>query len=125
MASPALTARRLLLGLGFALLLATAFALVDGRLPPAECPEDPLANCTSSDSTGWLIPGAAVICLLAGFSLSSSNSPLASLFPSGDAASQEEALTQEVSEEMDEEDLSDAWANLEQGLLKSKVSEEE
>jgi len=30
-----------------------------------------------------------------------------------------------VAEELDEEDLSDAWANLEKGLLESKVSEEE
>jgi hypothetical protein len=125
MEPPAATARRLLLGLGFALLLATAFALIDGRLPPAECPDDPLSNCTSSGSTGWLIPGAALVCLLAGFSLLNSNSPLSSLFPSIDEEVQEADLTQEVSEERDEEDLSDAWAHLEKGLLESRVSEEE
>jgi hypothetical protein len=125
MEPPAVTARRLLLGLGFALLLATAFALIDGRLPPAECPDDPLSNCTSSGSIGWLIPGAAIAFLLAGFTISNSNSPLSTMFPSQNVAVQEVALTQEVAEELDEEDLSDAWANLEKGLLESKVSEEE
>nr|AIE98727.1 hypothetical protein [uncultured marine group II/III euryarchaeote KM3_07_G11]AIF06443.1 hypothetical protein [uncultured marine group II/III euryarchaeote KM3_192_C12] len=125
MEPPAVTARRLLLGLGFALLLATAFALIDGRLPPADCPDDPLSNCTSTGTIGWLIPGAAIASLLAGFTLSNSNSPLSTLFPSQDVAVQEAALTEEVAEELDEEDLSDAWANLEKGLLESKVSEEE
>ena len=67
METPARAAERLFFGLGFALLLATAFALIDGRLPPDECPEpdeslidDP---CTASSPIGWLVPGGAALAL--------------------------------------------------------------
>ena len=125
MVPPAVTARRLLFGLGFALLLATAFALIDGRLPPEDCPDDPLASCTSSSEIGWLVPGAAAVCLLLAVTMGSDNSPLSSLFPVGDAEIQREALGQDVADEQDEDMLSDAWANLEKGLLETKVGEEE
>ncbi|DAC50332.1 MAG TPA: hypothetical protein HA340_03805 [Candidatus Thalassarchaeaceae archaeon] len=129
MEAPARAARRLLFGLGIALLLATAFALIDGRLPPSECPEDTY-NCTASNDMGWLLPAATVVTLLAGYILhlgieKGVNSPLLKLFPSGGSSAQREALLSDISDSQDEDSLSDAWADLEQGLLSSKEKEEE
>ncbi|MDP6742850.1 MAG: hypothetical protein QF807_05865 [Candidatus Thalassarchaeaceae archaeon] len=129
MEAPARAARRLLFGLGIALLLATAFALIDGRLPPSECPEDTY-NCTASNDMGWLLPAATVVTLLAGYILhlgieKGVNSPLLKLFPSSGSSAQREALLSDVSDSQDEDSLSDAWADLEQGLLSSKEKEEE
>ena len=129
MEAPARAARRLLFGLGIALLLATAFALIDGRLPPSECPEDTY-NCTASNDMGWLLPVATVVTLLAGYILhlgieKGVNSPLLKMFPAVGPSAQRDALLSDVSDSQDEDSLSDAWADLEQGLLSSKEKEEE
>lgn len=129
MEAPALTARRLFFGLGLALLLATAFALIDGRLPPGQCAEN-VYECTSSTEIAWLLPAATVLSLLAGLSLhlsieKGSNSPLLAFFPNQDQSTQREKMTSDISESQDEDDLSGAWANLEEGLLTSKNDEEE
>ena len=129
MEAPARAARRLLFGLGIALLLATAFALIDGRLPPSECPEDTY-NCTASNDMGWLLPVATVVTLLAGYILhlgieKGVNSPLLKMFPAVGLSAQRDALLSDVSDSQDEDALSDAWADLEQGLLSSKEKEEE
>ena len=129
MEAPARAARRLLFGLGIALLLATAFALIDGRLPPSECPEDTY-NCTASNDMGWLLPVATVVTLLAGYILhlgieKGVNSPLLKMFPAAGLSAQRDALLSDVSDSQDEDALSDAWADLEQGLLSSKEKEEE
>jgi len=129
MEAPARAARRLLFGLGIALLLATAFALIDGRLPPSECPEDTY-NCTASNDMGWLLPVATVVTLLAGYILhlgieKGVNSPLLKMFPAVGPSAQRDALLSDVSDSQDEGSLSDAWADLEQGLLSSKEKEEE
>ena len=68
MEAPARTARRLLFGFGIALLLATAFALIDGRLPPSECPEETY-NCTASNEFGWFLPAATILTLFSGYLL--------------------------------------------------------
>ena len=71
MQTPARAAERLFFGLGFALLLATAFALIDERLPPGDCPEPDMSQldepCTASSPVGWLDPGGAAIGLGIGF----------------------------------------------------------
>ena len=60
------SAQNLFIGLGIALLLASAFALIDGRLPPADCPE-PASSldepCVASSELAWVIPGGSLICL--------------------------------------------------------------
>ena len=129
MEAPARAARRLFFGLGIALLLATAFALIDGRLPPSDCPED-MYNCTASNDMGWLLPAVTIFTLLIGYILhlgieKGLNSPLLKLFPAVDSSSQREDFTMDVSDSQDEGYLSDAWADLEQGLLSSKEKEEE
>ena len=129
MEAPAHTARRLLFGLGLALLMATAFALIDGRLPPAVCAENAI-ECTASNDISWLVPASTVVTLLAGFIIhlgitKGVKSPLLHLFPIEGPSAQRERMVSDLSESQDEDDLSGAWANLEQGLLSSKVEEEE
>ncbi len=129
MEAPAHTARRLLFGLGLALLLATAFALIDGRLPPSVCAENAI-ECTASTDISWLVPAFTVVTLLAGFIIhlgitKGVKSPLLHMFPIEGPSAQREHMINELSESQDEDDLSGAWANLEQGLLSSKIEEEE
>ena len=128
MEAPAYTARRLLFGLGLALLMATAFALIDGRLPPAVCAEN-ATECTAGTDISWLVPAFTAITLFAGLIIhlgitKGLKSPLLHLFPVEGSSAQRERMVSELSESQDEDDLSGAWANLEQGLLSSKVEEE-
>jgi len=133
MQAPARIARRLLLGLGLALLLATAFSLQNGRLPPAECPpEDDLAadQCIASGISGWLLPGGAAACLLLGGMLHLQftrgvRTPLSKLFPSEDEGQLREHMFTDDTDANDEDRLGDAWADLERGLLEHSVGEEE
>lgn len=133
MQAPARVARRLLLGLGLALLLATAFSLKDGRLPPADCPEnqDPLADaCIASDDTGLLLPGAALVCLLLAGILHlqftrGMRTPFSRLFPNEDEEGMRERMLTEEADVSDEDRLGDAWADLERGVLEARLGEEE
>ena len=128
MEAPAYTARRLLFGLGLALLMATAFALIDGRLPPAVCAENAI-ECTAGTDISWLVPAFTAITLFSGLIIhlgitKGLKSPLLHLFPIEGSSAQRERMVSELSDSQDEDDLSGAWANLEQGLLSSKVEEE-
>ena len=133
MQAPARVASRVLLGLGLALLLATAFSLQDGRLPPAECPpeEDLTADpCIASGNSGWLLPGGAFACLLLAGMLRLQDTrgvrtPLSGLFPSEDEERLRELMFTDEVDASDEERLGDAWADLERGLLEQRVGEEE
>ena len=133
MQAPARVASRVLLGLGLALLLATAFSLQDGRLPPAECPpeEDLTADpCIASGNSGWLLPGGAFVCLLLAGMLRLQytrgvRTPLSGLFPSEDEERLRELMFTDEVDASDEERLGDAWADLERGLLEQRVGEEE
>ena len=133
MNSPSQSAENLIIGLGIVLLLATAFALIDGRLPPAECPpstSDLDDACTSSSVIGWLIPGTAVLCLTLGISSRMAhNSGKASLLDRFFTNESESEIAKRVREdfedEHDTERLSGAWANMEAKMLESNHSEEE
>jgi len=133
MQAPARIASRVLLGLGLALLLATAFSLQDGRLPPAECPpeEDLEANpCIASGDFGWLLPGGTIACLLLAGMLHLQytrgvRTPLSALFPSEDEERLREFMFTDEVDASDEDRLGDAWADLERGLLEQHVGEEE
>ena len=133
MQTPLRTAESLLLGLGLILLLATAFALIDGRLPPADCPETVSAigdTCTSSSPLGWIIPAGAVLCL--GVSLWSKEArkngqknPLANIFPDELESEIADRIATDFHDENDTDRLSDAWANMEEKILSTKQEEEE
>lgn len=127
MEAPARTARRLFFGIGVALLLATSFALIDGRLPPAECEMNEY-NCTSTNELGWMVPLLSGITLFFGLMLhlgieKGVKSPLLALFPVENSKEQRELISMDLSDSQDEDSLSNAWAELEQGLLSSKEEE--
>jgi hypothetical protein len=131
--TPSKSAENLFIGLGLVLLLATAFALIDGRLPPAECPASPSAiddACTSSSIIGWAIPGAAVISLFLGVSSRiAHNSGKTSLLDQFFTNESESEIAKRVGEDYDDEHdidrLSGAWANMEAKMLESNHGEEE
>ncbi len=133
METPARAAERLFIGLGLALLLATAFALIDGRLPPEECPETTLLNedpCTASSPIGWLIPGGAAISLGLGIVYrlarqSGSDAPFSRYFPSESESAIAERVSKDHSDAHDTDRLSGAWANMEAKMLETTHGEEE
>ena len=133
METPGLAAERLFLGLGIALLLITAFALIDGRLPPADCPEVETLNapaCTSSDVSGWLVPGAAALALALGLLMrmsrtSGDGSLFPRLFPSESQAEIAERLSEDHGDADDADRLSGDWAKMEVKMLESGHAEEE
>ena len=134
MQTPARAAERLLLGLGFALLLATAFALIDGRLPPDECPEPDASliddPCTASSPIGWLIPAGAALGLGLGFVYrtarkSGTSPPFGKYFPNESESQISERLSAEHSDAHDTDRISGAWANMEVKMLESSHGEEE
>lgn len=133
MNSPSQSAENLIIGLGIVLLLATAFALIDGRLPPAECPSsasDLDDTCTSSSVIGWLIPGTAVLCLTLGISSrmahnSGRKSFLDRFFTNESESEIAKRVSEDFEDEHDTERLSGAWANMEAKMLESNHSEEE
>lgn len=133
MNSPSQSAENLLIGLGLVLLLATAFALIDGRLPPAECPDPSSAiddGCTSSSVIGWVIPGAAVICLFLGISSrlahnAGKNSLLDQFFTNESESEIAHRVSEDYDDQHDTDRLSGAWANMEAKMLESNHAEEE
>ncbi len=133
MNSPSQSAENLIIGLGIVLLLATAFALIDGRLPPAECPVSTSGLedvCTSSSVIGWLIPGTAVLCLTLGISSrmahnSGRTSFLDRFFTNESESEIAKRVSADYEDEHDTDRLSGAWANMEAKMLESNHSEEE
>tara|TARA_B100000214_G_scaffold148405_1_gene106134 strand:+ start:952 stop:1353 length:402 start_codon:yes stop_codon:yes gene_type:complete len=131
--SPSQSAENLIIGLGIVLLLATAFALIDGRLPPAECPVSTSGLedvCTSSSVIGWLIPGTAVLCLTLGISSrmahnSGRTSFLDRFFTNESESEIAKRVSADYEDEHDTDRLSGAWANMEAKMLESNHSEEE
>ena len=133
MTTPSQSAENLLIGLGIVLLLATAFALIDGRLPPADCPETTSVTdepCTSSSVVGWIVPGASAICLLLGISSrmarnSGNTSILDRLFTNESESEIAARVSEDYEDEHDTDRLSGAWANMEAKMLETNTGEEE
>jgi|TARA_Y100000994_G_scaffold176052_1_gene145255 hypothetical protein len=131
--TPSKSAENLFIGLGIVLLLVTAFALIDGRLPPADCPtstaitDDP---CTSSSVIGWVIPGAAIISLFLGISSRMAHeagkpSLLDHYFTNESESDISSRVSEDYQDEHDTDRLSGAWANMEAKMLESSHGEEE
>lgn len=129
MSTPSESAQNLLLALGVALLLASAFALIDGRLPPADCLEGETA-CVSSSELGWLIPGTAFICLTLGLSAkiarrAGKKTILDRFFSHESESDLNKRMSEDFSDAHDTDRLSGAWANMEVKMLESTHGEEE
>ena len=127
------SAQNLFIGLGIALLLASAFALIDGRLPPADCPE-PVSSqdepCVASSELAWLIPGGSLICLGIGLTAraarkSGNTTILDGFFSNESEAETAQRLSEEFADAHDTDRLSGAWANMEVKMLETNHSEEE
>ena len=133
MNTPSKSAENLFIGLGVVLLLVTAFALIDGRLPPADCPTSTAITdepCTSSSVIGWVIPGAAIISLFLGISSRMAHeagkpSLLDHYFTNESESDISSRVSEDYQDEHDTDRLSGAWANMEAKMLKSSYGEEE
>ena len=133
MNTPSKSAENLFIGLGIVLLLVTAFALIDGRLPPADCPTSTAITdepCTSSSVIGWVIPGAAIISLFLGISSrmaheAGKRSLLDHYFTNESESDISSRVSEDYQDEHDTERLSGAWANMEAKILESSHGEEE
>mgnify|MGYP001170771266 FL=1 len=133
MQTPLRTAESLLLGLGLVLVLATAFALIDGRLPPDNCtePVSPMADaCTASSPVGWIIPAGAALCLIISTwskyaRNNGQNSLLSNIFSDEMESEIADRVAVEFHDENDTDRLSDAWANMEEKILSTTHGEEE
>jgi len=127
------SAQNLFIGLGIALLLASAFALIDGRLPPADCPESTPSQgdpCVASSELAWLIPGTAIICLGIGLTarmarMSGNPTILDRYFSNESEAEMTHRLSEEFVDAHDTDRISGAWANMEVKMLETNHSEEE
>ena len=129
MSTPSQSAENLLLALGIALLVASAFALIDGRLPPADCTEAD-TSCVSSSELGWLIPGTATICLIVSLSArlsrkSGKKTILDRFFSNESETELNQRLSEEYTDAHDTDRLSGAWANMEVKMLENTHDEEE
>ena len=114
MSTPSKKASRLLIGNGFALLLAFAFSLQIGRTSFQEL------------GLGWVIGIVACISLLLGFSMKSEKSSLLSeVFPDEDTVQTARRISEEMSEMSKEAKVSSAWAKLEVDLLEDELSSSE
>ena len=119
--------------MGIVLLLVTAFALIDGRLPPADCPTSTAITdetCTSSSVIGWLIPGGAVVSLFLGISSrmahdAGKRSLLDHYFTNESESDISSRVSEDYQDEHDTDRLSGAWANMEAKMLESSHGEEE
>ena len=133
MNTPSKSAENLFIGLGIVLLLVTAFALIDGRLPPADCPTSTAITdepCTSSSVIGWVIPGAAIISLFLGISSrmaheAGKRSLLDRYFTNESESDISSRVSEDYQDEHDTDRLSGAWANMEAKMLESSHGEEE
>ncbi len=133
MTTPAKAGERIILGVGIVLLLATAFALIDGRLPPAECPDAgesaAAEDCTSSGESGWLIPTAAAICfavvLVSRTARNSGSELFGRILPDETDSEMQNRMRSDNVDKHDDERLSGAWASMETKMLSSKHDEEE
>lgn len=113
MSTPAEKASRLLIGNGFALLLAFAFSLQMGR------------TSIQAISLGWLIGIISIIFLIAGFGMRGENNPFANLFPNEDSVQTARRISDEMSEMSKQAKVSSAWAKLEVDLLEDEIGHSE
>ena len=133
MNTPSKSAENLFIGLGIVLLLVTAFALIDGRLPPANCPTSTAITdepCTSSSMIGWVIPGGAAVSLFLGISSrmaheAGKRSLLDHYFTNESESDISSRVSEDYQDEHDTDRLSGAWANMEAKMLESSHGEEE
>ena len=110
--TPAHAAKRLLIGTGFGLILATGLALISGMMK------------FSQPDLGLIIPILGVVCLGLADSTGKGKGPLSRWFPLEDKADMEARVGNEVAGVKKDSHLGDAWARLEKTMLSKELEEE-
>lgn len=100
-------------GLGVGLLLATGFALQQGRMS------------LSTLSLGHAILGVGLVSLLSSYLTLQGKGPLAKTFPNESLEQLSERLQSEFQEEEKYERVSHAWAELEANVLSTELGDSE
>ena len=112
MDSPARTAFRLLIATGFGLLLATAFAIDSGEL-------------NTSPSATWIIPLMMITAFFCAIAIAGGVAPFDTYFPLETGAQMRERLEKEHESDLNDAEVSDAWAKLESEVLSEMIGESE
>ena len=110
--TPAHAAKRLLIGTGFGLILATGLALISGMMK------------FSQPDLGIIIPIIGIVCLGLANLTGKGKGPLSRWFPLEDKAAMEARVENEVKGIKKDTHLGDAWARLEETMLSNELEEE-
>jgi hypothetical protein len=110
--TPAHAAKRLLIGTGFGLLLATGLALISGMMK------------FSQPDLGIAIPVLGIICLVLADFTGKGKGPLSRWFPLEDKVAMAARIENKVVEIEKDSHLGDAWARLEETMLSKELEEE-
>jgi len=110
--TPAHSAKRLLIGTGFGLFLATGLALISGIMK------------FSQPDMGLIIPALGILCLLLADSTGKGRGPLSQWFPLENESEMAARVENDVIEIEKDSHLGDAWARLEETMLSKELEEE-
>ena len=111
--SPADSARRLLLGTGLGLLMASGLALISGVLSIEE------------PGLGMIVPFIGLILLGLSGPTGRGEGPLSAWFSNENDGEMAGRVEAELSRSAVDEDVGDAWAKLEHSMLSKELEEEE
>ena len=111
--TPASSARRLLFGTGLGLFLAGGFGLISGVI------------AIETPSLGFLVPLIGLILIGLSYPTGSGEGPLAKWFPNENNEAMAVRVESDLSQEMQDADVGNAWAKLEHSMLSKELEEEE
>ena len=110
--TPARSAQRLLLGTGLGLVLAGGFGLISGLISIEE------------PGPGFLIPIFGLILLILSGPTGKGEGALAEFFPNEDDSVMAARVESDVSQQIQEAEVGNAWAKLEHSVLSKEIEEE-
>ena len=110
--TPAHSAQRLLLGTGLGLVLAGGFGLISGLISIDE------------PNLGFLIPIIGLVFLILSGPTGRGEGPLAELFPNEDDSVMAARVESDITEQIQDAEVGNAWAKLEHSILSKEIEEE-
>ena len=111
--TPASSAQRLLLGTGLGLLLAGGFGLISGIISIEE------------PSIGFLIPMAGIVAIGLSGPTGRGEGPLSGWFPKENDSIMAARVENDLTQQMQDDDVGNAWAKLEHSMLSKELEGEE